>query len=462
MSFRSHASPHRINRRQFVKVGALGTMLSLPELLSVQTASASGRARGNSEKSCIFIVQQGGLSHIDSWDMKPNAPVEFRGPFQSIATATPGMRVCEHMPRLAQMSNRYCVIRSMTHRAGGHLDGMHVCLSGQTTPAGDATYFGSILSRERPSQRNLPSYVWVQEMESDAGNHYHTGGFLGSAHAPMRVGKGTDNFASPQFRVTAFDPPTGTTQADLARRRQLMNTFDAPHHPMAQAASATRFRQLQERGFDLTTGPEARQAFELGAEPERLRDRYGRHPVGQNLLVARRLIEAGVRLVSVHAFTGFDGYTEWPPVVNVWDMHGGNSAKTSIFGVNTYGLPYALPRFDQAVAALLDDLEVRGLLETTLVVAVGEFGRTPRVNNFGRDHYPACYSAMLAGAGIRGGAVYGSSDHLAAFPRDCPVTPETFGATLLHALGVAPETRLAPDGFTRPASMGRPIVEIFS
>jgi hypothetical protein len=177
--------------------------------------------------------------------------------------------------------------------------------------------------------------------------------------------------------------------------------------------------------------------------------------------MARRLIEAGVRLVTVHAFTGFDGYTKWPPVVNVWDMHGAGGPPTSIFSENTYGLPYVLPRFDEAVSALLEDLELRGLLESTLVVAVGEFGRTPRVSGVGRDHYPTCYSAMLAGAGIRGGAIYGASDKIAAFPKENPVSPENFAATLLHALGVPPETRLSPDGFTRPASNGRPILALF-
>ena len=450
-----------LDRRRFIRLGALGAMLGLPDLLQAGASSGSGKAGRGSEKSCIFIVQQGGLSQLDSWDMKPDAPAEYRGPLRPIATTVPGLRICEHMPRLAQMANRYCVIRSMTHRSAGHSDGMHVCLSGHTTPPHDATYFGSILSRVRPTQRNLPSYVWIQDMESDAGNRHHTGGFLGPAHAPMRIGQGTNNFAAPHFRVTAFDPALGTTTDDLGRRRQLLNTLDASQNTGTPAASAARFRQLQERAFDLTTGPEARQAFDLGAEPIRLRDRYGRHPVGQNLIVARRLIEAGVRLVSVHAFTGFDGTTVWPPVVNVWDMHG--APGISIFGNNTYGIPYALPRFDQAVAALLEDLDARGLLETTLVVAVGEFGRTPRISGPGpgRDHYPACYSAMLAGAGIRGGTVYGSSDKIAAFPRDCPVTPEDFGATLLHALDVPPETRLAPDGFTRPASTGRPILEVF-
>jgi hypothetical protein len=398
------------------------------------------------------------MSHIDTWDMKPQAPVEYRGPLKPIATSVPGFQVSELMPQLARLANHYGVIRSMTHQSSGHSDGMHVCLSGQSKPPADAAYFGSMISRLRPSRRNMPSYVWVQEMESDAGNHYFTGGFLGPSHAPVRVGKGTDNFAASNFRVTAFDPPKGITAEQMEERRQLLTALDS-----AQSAPTDKFRLYQEKAFDLITGPDARRAFELDSEPVRLRDRYGRHPIGQNLLVARRLIEAGVRIVNVHAFTGFEPKTNWPKVVNVWDMHGAaNRPDVSIFGMNTYGLPYAVPRVDQAVAALLEDLEQRGMLESTLVVLVGEFGRTPRVNNnMGRDHYPACYSAMIAGGGIRGGTVYGSSDKVAAYPKDCPVTPEDFGATLLHAMRIAPETRLSPEGFTRPASTGQPILDLF-
>ncbi len=192
-----------------------------------------------------------------------------------------------------------------------------------------------------------------------------------------------------------------------------------------------------------------------------MRERYGPHPLGQNLLMARRLIENGVRLVSVTAWTGVPPGHKFNNV-QTWDMHGGGLG--GIFDVGQHGLGWALPVVDQAVSALLVDLETRGLLGNTLVVMVGEFGRSPTIgkgNAPGRDHWPACYSAMLAGCGIRGGLVYGSSDKHGAYVRDKPVSPENFGATLFHALGVPPETRLAPDGFTRPASMGKPILELF-
>jgi hypothetical protein len=451
-----------LSRRRFLKVGGLGTMLTLSQMLWARaTAPASGR--GAAEKSCIFIVQQGGCTHLDTWDMKPNAPAEYRGPLKPIATPVPGVQICELMPRMARLANRYALIRSMTHGSAGHDDGMHVCLSGQSKPERDAAYYGSVMSKLRPARRNVPSYVWIQEMEYDAGPHFHTGGFLGAAHAPLRIGKGDVNFATPGFRMTAFDPPADVTTTQLLNRQRLLGGLDSTDEKVTRTAATERFQKCQERAFELVTGPEARRAFDLRREPEKVRERYGRHPLGQNLLAARRSIEAGVRLVSVHAFTGFDGRTKWPPVVNVWDMHGAGGAPTSIFSDNTYGLPYVLPRFDQAVSALLEDLEQRGLLESTLVIAVGEFGRTPRITGggIGRDHYPACYSALFAGAGIRGGAIYGASDRIAAFPKENPVSPEDFAATLFHALGVPPETRLSPDGFTRPASTGKVILDLF-
>lgn len=218
---------------------------------------------------------------------------------------------------------------------------------------------------------------------------------------------------------------------------------------------------FQERAVDLVTGPEARRAFDLGLEPTPTRDRYGRHALGQNLLMARRLIESGVRLVSVTAWAGLPPGERFRNV-QTWDMHGGGAGLGSIFGTGAFGLGWALPNVDQAVSALLEDLELRGLLDSTLVVMVGEFGRSPRIVNTGRDHWPACYSAMLAGAGIRGGHVHGSSDRQGAYVRDGAVRPEAFGATLFHALGIPPETRLSPDGFTRPASTGQPILSLFA
>ena len=221
------------------------------------------------------------------------------------------------------------------------------------------------------------------------------------------------------------------------------------------------FGEFQTKAFDLITGPAARQAFDLEQEPATVRDHYGRHPLGQNLLMARRLIEAGVRLVSVTAWAGTPPGEKFRNV-QTWDMHGESSGLGSSFGTGAYGLSWALPRVDEAVSALLEDLRQRGLLEDTLVVMVGEFGRSPRISYNGRDHWPACYSALMAGAGICGGAVYGASDKQGAYVQDHPVSPEMFGATLFHALGIPPDTRFGPDGFSFRVSDGEPVQELFA
>ncbi len=452
LPFMPDAASASITRRRLLQVGGLGVLgLGLPELLR---AGAPARRGGSfAERSCIFIVQYGGASHIDSLDPKPDAPADIRGPYKPIPTSVPGMRIGELLPRLARLADRYCLMRSLTHGDGGHDGGMHVCMTGHSRPVPITPYYGSVMAKLRPSRRNIPSYVWVQNLAGDVQPRYLTGGFLGPAYSPLRVGTDLDNPSAPGFRMTAFDPPADVPAARLHARQRLLGAVEPE--------SAGPLRRFQERAFDLVTGPQARRAFDLDREPTAVRDRYGRHPLGQNLLLARRLIEAGVRLVSVTAWTGL------PPGetfrnVQTWDMHGNGAGLGSIFGTGHFGLGWALPRVDEAVPALLEDLHDRGLLDSTLVVMVGEFGRSPKVVNAGRDHWPACYTALLAGAGIAGGRVYGSSDKNGGYVRDNPVSPEDFGATLFHALGVPPETRLGADGFTHPASAGQPILDLFA
>ncbi|MDB5313328.1 MAG: hypothetical protein JWO38_7530, partial [Gemmataceae bacterium] len=410
-------------------------------------------------KSCIFIVQYGGCSQVDSFDPKPDAPAEVRGPFKPIPTSVPGTRICEHLPRLARLADRYCLVRSMTHGNPGHDGGMHVCMTGHSAPAADTPYYGAVAAKLRPATRNVPSYVWLQNLAGDVQPRYLTGGFLGPAYSPLRVGTDLDNPAAPGFRVNAFDPPADVPVTRLRERQQLLARVDGTGRP-APLPGGADLRPYRERAVDLLTGPEARAAVDLDREPVGVRDRYGRHPLGQNLLLARRMIEAGTRLVSVTAWTGLPPGEKFRNV-QTWDMHGNGAGLGSIFGVGAFGLGWALPRVDEAVSALLADLEDRGLLESTLVVMVGEFGRSPRISAEGRDHWPACYSALIAGAGIRGGAVHGASDKTGGYVRDNPVSPEDFGASLFHALGVSPETRLGADGFTRPVSSGRPVLNLF-
>ncbi len=469
---------HRpLSRRQLLQVGGIGTLgLSLPGLLKAgepRTGQGSLAGTQDLERSCLFIVQYGGASQIDSFDPKPVAPEDIRGPYQPIATRTPGLEICELLPQLALKSDKFTVVRSMTHGNGGHDGGMHVAMTGHSNPKVDTPYFGSVVSRVRPSTRNMPSYVWLQNLAGDVEPRYLKGGFLGTAYSPLRVGNDLDNPSVPEFRFSAFDPPAGTSTEKLLLRKKLLQRIENSIHSAefkngtsiedSTNRSFAEFGRFQERAVDLVTGAKARAAFDVTRESDKVRDRYGHHPLGQNLLMARRLIEAGVRLVTVTAWCGL---AEGEKFTNVqtWDMHGPGAAAHlgSIFGNGSYGLGFALPRIDQSVSALLEDLDDRGLFESTLVVLVGEFGRSPKVSNQGRDHWPACYSALLAGAGIRCGTVYGSSDLHGAYVKEKPVSPEDFSATLYRAIGINPGTRLGPDGFTHPASAGQSIEELLN
>jgi hypothetical protein len=446
-----------LSRRELLQIGGVSALgLGLTQ---IRQAGASGVASpvARPARSCIFIVQYGGASHIDTFDPKPDAPEDIRGPFKPIVTQTPGLMITDQLPRLAMLSDRFTVIRSMTHGNGGHDGGMHVAMTGHSMPLPETPYFGSVISRLQPATRNLPSYVWLQNLAGDVEPRYLKGGFLGPAYSPLRVGTDLDNPSAAEFRFTAFDPPAGVTTNTLLSRQQLLHRLDSASTSTGSAA-APAFSRFQDQAFELVAGSEARQAFDLHRESDKMRDRYGRHPLGQNLLMARRLVEAGVRLVNVTAWCGL---AEGEKFTNVqtWDMHGPGAAAHlgSIFGKGSYGLGFALPRVDQSVSALLEDLSERGLLDDTLIVLVGEFGRSPKVSNQGRDHWPACYSALLAGAGVHRGLVYGASEKTGGYVLDNPVTPENFGATLYQALGINPGARLGLDGFTNPASTGEPV-----
>lgn len=446
--------PPELTRRNLLQLGGLGMIgCTLPQLLRADTQP---RTR---PRSCIFIVQYGGASHIDSLDLKPDAPAEIRGPYKPISTVVPGVQIGELLPRLAQMADQFTLVRSMTHGDPNHDGGMHVCQTGHSRPTEATPYFGSVLSKLKPATVNVPSYVWLQNLAGDVQPRYLSGGFLGSAFGPLRVATDEDNPSAAGFRMKSFDRPDEVSGQRLASRLGLLNGIEAGQE-LTRRPAASAFSQFQTRAFDLVNGPAARQAFDLELEPPTVRDRYGRHPLGQNLLMARRLIEAGVRLVSVTAWAGTPAGEKFRNV-QTWDMHGEGSGLGSSFGTGAYGLSFALPRVDEAVSALLVDLSQRGLLEDTLVVMVGEFGRAPRIAYNGRDHWPACYSALIAGAGIRGGAVYGASDSQGAYVKDHPVSPEMFGATLYHALGVTADTRFGPDGFSFRVSDGEPVHELF-
>ncbi len=442
-------------------------MLSLatPGIVMARDAGMQGR-RTRPEKSCIFILLCGGPSHLDTWDLKPDAPAEIRGPYKPIATTVPGMRISDLQPRLAKLTKHFCLIRSMTHpgNISNHFDAMHNSLSGQASAPADSPYIGSVLAKVRPTQRNVASYVWLIKCVGDpvfCAPNIATGGSLGAPYAPLFVGSAENNPAKPGFKAPDLLTSSETPERMLGRRA-LLDGLEGAKSDSHQE----QWHALHKRGFELATAPGPRQAFEVDREDPRLRDRYGRNPLGQNLLLARRLVESGVGFVTVNGWTGpSPGQAGGGPPSSSWDMHGGEMGMGNAFGTGSYGMGWCLPALDAALSSLLIDLEERGLLESTLVVVTGEFGRTPRINTNagipGRQHWPSCYSAILAGGGIRGGTVYGESDKIGAYVKDKPVRPQDFSATIYHALGVPFEARLSKDGVSKPLSTGEPILEVF-
>ncbi|HEX3148006.1 MAG TPA: DUF1501 domain-containing protein [Gemmataceae bacterium] len=451
-----------LSRRRFLQAGALSVATSGVVAARVGGGDSPG---GSGEKSCIFILLCGGPSHLDTWDLKPNAPAEIRGPYSPIATTVPGMRISELHPRMAKLTNRFALIRSMTHpgNISNHFDAMHNSLSGQASAPQDSPYIGSVLAKVRPSQKNVASYVWLIKCVGDpvfCAPNIGTGGSLGAPYAPLFVGSADNHPAKPGFKAPDVFAANETPER-MNNRRALLDNLEA-----SRISAGTSWRDIHGRGFELATAAGPRQAFEVDREDPRLRDRYGLNPLGQNLLLARRLVESGVGFVTVNGWTGpAAGKVENGPPSSSWDMHGAEMGMGNAFGNGSYGMGWCLPVLDNALSALIEDLEARGLLDNTLIVCMGEFGRTPRINQNnnipGRQHWPHCYSAILAGGGIRGGMVYGESDKIGAYVKDKPVRPQDFSATVYHALGVPYESKITKDGVSKPLSTGTPLVELF-
>jgi hypothetical protein len=458
-------------RRRFLQTGALGAFSSalLPPMVSASIDTERPFGREAAEKSCIFLWLCGGPSHLDTWDLKPDAPEDIRGPYRPIATKVAGMQICELAPKLAAMSDHFSIIRSMRHvgNISNHFDAMHHCLAGQAGAADDAPYVGSVLSKVRPTRRNVVSYVWLFNPGRASvfiSAHIATGGYLGAKHAPMFIGNTNNHPAMPRFSgpEDLFAP---FESERLEARRNLLESMNASDRPATRPSHD--MHELQRKAFELVNGPGGRQVFELDREPTHVRDRYGRHPLGQHLLLARRLVEAGVRCVNVTGWTGPSPEGgNGSSGISSWDMHGGHMGMGNAFGSGSYGMGWCLPRLDDALSALYSDLRERGLLERTLVVVIGEFGRSPRISRTGapgRLHWPDCFSALIAGAGIRGGAVYGQSDKIGAYVKDSPVRPQDLGATIYQALDVPLDSTLAREnGIVRPITTGQPIERLFS
>ncbi len=406
-------------RRDFLRIGSLGALgLTLGHRSQIQAAHRQTRA-----KSCILIWLDGGPSHLETFDLKPDAPREVRGPFQSITTKTPGITISELLPRTAQLTNSLAIIRSVTSPLGEHGIANHYLLTGyKPSPAIDYPSLGSVTAHMRTDQQTLPRYIAIPEAKSTAG-----AGFLGTAYQPFTTG---GDPAKPQFAVRDLDFYPGVDSARMDRRKSFLQQLDHFHkNSESDPTLAAAYR--------LATTPEAKSAFKISDEPDTIRQRYGSRTIGQSCLLARRLVERGVPFVMVQN-TGWD--THDGLVLRLKEGYSG--AKIGV------GL---IPTFDLAFAALIGDLKDRGLLDETLVIAMGEFGRTPKLNAVGgRDHWPRVFSVAMAGGGIRGGQVYGSSDRVGESPATDPVTPADLARTIYTLLGIDPSHELR-------TSDGRPI-----
>ncbi|MBX6315633.1 MAG: DUF1501 domain-containing protein, partial [Isosphaeraceae bacterium] len=418
-----------------IRVGSIGLGgLTLPGLLRLR--QAEGATPRPKARSVILLFLSGGPAHMDMWDMKPDAPEEIRGTFQPIATNVPGIQITEHMPRMARLADKYAIIRSVHHRQANHPAAAYWMMIGSpiARPVPEAGFMsradrphpGSALAKLLGRSPALPPFVMLPEAMQPNGperSGQHAG-FLGAAYDPYRINSDPNQ---PDYSPGALEPPPDVPADRLEARRALLDIVSQQAEHLERALTVQGMDASYTKAFDLLASPAAQRAFDITAEPDATRDRYGRHVFGQSVLLARRLVEAGVRLVHVN-----------------WVRHDGGKGGQG-YDSHRDHLDWAktelLPPTDAAFAALIEDLDARGLLDETLVILMGEFGRTPRFNkNAGRDHWPNCFSVVLAGGGIRGGQVLGASDKNAAYPAADPVGPEDLIATLYYCLGVDPHT----------------------
>lgn len=426
-------------RRDFLQVGALGAMgLTLPMYLQ---AKETGQLRpGNDNKACIMIFNLGAPSHLDLFDMKPEAAAEVRGPFKPIATAADGIQISEILPGHAKIADKFALVRSCHHTgAAVHDAGWQMMQTGRLFTGGVNTpHAGAVVSYLRGRKTDLPPFVVLPELMGRGGGNLpngQSGGFLGKAHDPFALNA---NPAEKNFKVPDLLPPPEIGTARLERRRRMRDVVDSAVKNFEATESADLLNSNFHAAFRMMTSPQARDAFDLTKEPDSVRQKYGMNRFGQSCLLARRIIEAGVRFVTINTFlTVFNEVT--------WDIHG-SKPFTSIAGMKDI----VCPMYDQAYSTLIQDLSDRGMLDETLVCNIAEFGRTPRVNPAGgRDHWPQCFTTYFAGGGVQGGQVVGASDPIGGVPADRPVGPGNIVATIFHSMGFDIESHL-------PGPAGRP------
>jgi hypothetical protein len=448
-----------LTRRSLLKAGAAGFAgLNLPTLLRAADAS-NIQARA---KHVIFLHQWGGPSHLDTFDMKPEAPSATRSEFKQVQSADPSLRLTEHLPRFAKVLGKFAQIRSVNHRIGNHSPAGYYSLTGHVPPVDDIRIrdtlelypgYGSVAAKFRPSEDPaIPSYASFPYRIVDGSVVPGQGAsFIGKAYDPFFVNK---NPNSADFRLPELSLPASMPMDRLDDRRGLLARIDAQNASLRHTAVARGIDTFYDRALSMLASPKVKAAFDLSKEPTAIRDAYGRTSYGQSCLLARRLVEAGTRFVTVYFSETIGGGTS-----GGWDTHGNNFDDLK---------GRLLPITDRTVPTLIEDLESRGLLDETLVVWMGEFGRSPKIGlsasatTPGRDHWPKCYTVLMAGGGIRGGAVHGSSDRMGAYPATDPVRPDDVAATIFWALGIDPATEVIDTlGRPLPIAAGSPITGIF-
>jgi len=423
MRKRNHRSARSIapltSRRSFLAAGAVaGLGLNLADFFALEAAAANaGGTLPVKAKSVIHIFLRGGMASQETWDPKPLAPIEYRGELSAINTKVPGLQFSQLLGRTAGIADKLTVVRSLTHGEAAHERGEHNMLTGyRPSPALEYPSFGSVVSHEYGPRKNLPPYICIPNLETPRGG----AGYLSSAFSPFSLGSDP---ARGDFKVRDLNLPGNVDAGRQARRLAALETANAQFANSANSDAVGAMDAFYERAVNLIDSPQAREAFDLNKEPAKIRDRYGRHQAGQRMLLARRLVEAGSRFVTL----GYSG----------WDHHQQITSQ----------MRRILPPFDQAFSTLISDLEERGLLDETLVLVSSEFGRTPKINGEGgRDHWSKVFSVVLAGGGVRRGAVVGSSGPTSNEPDDTPVSPEDLAATLYHQLGIQPEKELIAPG----------------
>lgn len=436
MQSRIHRRCDGRTRRDVLRAGSL-TAFGLGLSDRFRRRAQGGDPLPSRAKSCILLWLDGGPSHLETFDLKPDAPAEVRGPFQPIATNAAGIQICELLPRTAQMTDRLAIIRSVTSPLGEHGLANHYLLTGyKPSPVLQHPSYGAVLTHLRKGDHVLPPYVAIPEVRGTAG-----AGFLGRNYEPFAT---RGDPSQPDFRVRDLDYFPGVTESRINRRREFLAEFDAVQARVEAADHPG------DSGFDqayrLVTSPEAKRAFDLNAEEPGVRARYGPRMFGQSCLLARRLVERGVPFVTVQ-YSG-------------WDTHDGLALRLRD-GYSGAKIGVGLvPTFDLAFSALIDDLQTRGMLDETLVIAMGEFGRTPKLNTRGgRDHWPRVFSAVLAGGGVTGGQVIGASDRVGESPHDRPVRPVDLARTIYTLLGIDPDHELhTSDGRPVPVNQGGQVI----